>query len=86
MFVSFCDDFFDKDVSNMLIYLNISQNGFDFEAADDQDLNMKDAFNDRMKKIEKELIDNEKKTHLTSLKDLIPQKDALGNLMDNIES
>ena len=49
MFVSFCDDFFDKDVSNMLIYLNISQNGFDFEAADDQDLNMKDAFNDRMR-------------------------------------
>ena len=34
LFATFCDDFFDKDVSNMLIYLNISQNGFDFAAAD----------------------------------------------------
>ena len=37
LFATFCDDFFDKDVSNMLIYLNITNNGFDFEAADEED-------------------------------------------------
>ena len=29
MFADFCDDYFDKDVSNMHIYLNIASNGFD---------------------------------------------------------
>ena len=41
LFATFCDDFFDKDVSNMLIYLNITKNGFDFEAADEEDQSMK---------------------------------------------
>ena len=31
LFATFCDDHYDRDVSNMLIYLNISSNGFDFD-------------------------------------------------------
>lgn len=30
LFASFCDDYFEKDVSNFLIYINNSRNGFDF--------------------------------------------------------
>ena len=44
LFATFCDDFFDKDVSNMLVYLNITRNGFDFEAADQEDQKMKQDF------------------------------------------
>ena len=44
MFATFCDDYFDKDVSNMLIYMNINQNGFDFDAADKANPKMKQDF------------------------------------------
>jgi len=57
LFATFCDDFFDKDVSNMLIYLNIHKNGFDFEAADRIDGKMKKAFEERMVQVERELIE-----------------------------
>lgn len=40
MFATFVDNYFDKDISNMLIYMNITSNGFDFEA----DETMKIAF------------------------------------------
>ena len=56
MFASFCDDFFDKDVSNMLIYLNITKNGRDFDACDLQDSKIKDAFERRLKNTEQELL------------------------------
>ena len=56
MFASFCDDFFDKDVSNMLIYLNITKNGRDFDACDFQDSKIKDAFERRLKNTEQELL------------------------------
>ena len=51
MFATFCDDHFDRDVSNMLIYLNISSNGFNFDEQDDKDRSMKEAFEARLRKI-----------------------------------
>lgn len=35
----------------MLIYLNISSNGFDFDEVDEKDRTMKDAFENRMSTI-----------------------------------
>lgn len=55
LFATFCDDHFDRDVSNMLIYLNISSNGFDFKEADAKDRTMKDAFEERMANIWREI-------------------------------
>ena len=56
LFASFCDDFFDKDVSNMLIYLNITKNGVDFDAFDLQNSKIKNAFEERMREVEQELL------------------------------
>ena len=55
LFATFCDDHFDRDVSNMLIYLNISSNGFNFDEADEKDRSMKDAFEERMSRIWREV-------------------------------
>jgi len=51
LFATFCDDHFDRDVSNMLIYINISSCGFDFDELDKKDPTMKDAFEARMEKV-----------------------------------
>ena len=55
LFATFCDDHFDRDVSNMLIYLNIRSNGFNFDEADEKDRSMKDGFEQRMAKIWQEV-------------------------------
>ena len=39
----------------MLIYLNISSNGFNFEESDAKDRTMKDAFEERMANIWREI-------------------------------
>ena len=60
-FTLFCDDLFDKgtvSVSNLLIYLNISKTGYDFDAADETDAEMrkmKEEFGVRMLKIEEDV-------------------------------
>ena len=51
-FATFCDDFFDKDVSNMLIYLNINKNGFNFAAMDPA---LERQFKQRMEKVTQEV-------------------------------
>lgn len=57
LFVSFCDDWFDRqEVSNMLIYMHISRNGFDLEKADEDDPKMKNMFAARMNEITQALI------------------------------
>lgn len=48
LFASFCDDWFDKDVSNMLIYMNISSNGFIFE---DGDPAIEEKYEERLKQV-----------------------------------
>ena len=58
LFATFCDDHFDRDVSNMLIYLNISSNGFNFAEADEKDRSMKDAYEDRMASIWREVSES----------------------------
>ena len=60
LFATFCDDHFDRDVSNMLIYLNIRSNGFDFNEADEKDRSMKDGFEQRMTKIWQEVRESGK--------------------------
>ena len=51
LFASFCDDYLDKDVSNMLIYLNISRNGFDFDDWGG-DTTMKAEYEKRMRDVQ----------------------------------
>ena len=52
LFASFCDDWFDKtEVSNMLVYMNISRTGFDMDEADKDDPTMKLKFEERMSEI-----------------------------------
>ena len=58
LFATFCDDHYEMDVSNMLIYLNISSNGFDFNEADEKDSTMKDKFETRMSQIFEEVKRN----------------------------
>ena len=55
LFATFCDDLHEKDVSNMLIYVNICSNGFDFEESDRKNPEMKQKFDEYMAKIEQEV-------------------------------
>ena len=56
LFASFCDDWFEKDVSNMLIYMNISTNGFNFDDDPEGD-SMKAKFNQRLDEIKQQVME-----------------------------
>lgn len=76
MFATFVDTYFEKDISNMLIYMNIKGDGFDFDA----DEKLRDIFNKRMDDLEKLLeIQNKhlaESTGSCEVKDCIRNKDC----------
>ena len=95
LFATFCDDHFDRDVSNMLIYLNIRSNGFNFDEADEKDRSMKDGFEQRMAKIWREVRESgemqesrdelDSKLHMRSLqRSSTNGEDTLAKAMDQI--
>ena len=95
LFATFCDNHFDRDVSNMLIYLNIRSNGFNFDEADEKDRSMKDGFEQRMAKIWREVRETgevqesrdelDSKLHMRSLqRSSTNGEDTLAKAMDQI--
>ena len=89
LFATFCDDHFDRDVSNMLIYLNIRSNGFDFNEADEKDRSMKDGFEQRMTKIWQEVRESgksksESRDELDAKLDMRSMQMSSGNNEDSL--
>ena len=57
LFASFCDDWFDKtEVSNMLVYMNISRNGFNLEEMDNENVAMTEKFEKRLDEVTQNLL------------------------------